>query len=374
MDNYFYGNTYALQYKSATDEIALGSSWSKYDGNHYGQIIWADVPIPHQYKWYNKNADKIDYNVYAKYNRSLHQNWNAFVDMQYKWTDYVIDGFRKNPDIYIHTKYSFFNPKIGIFYADKNGWSGYASFSKASKEPNRDDFETGLIQRPKPEHLYDYELSVEKKCTKASFSTVLYYMYYRDQLVLNGKLNDVGENTRMNVPQSYRLGLEFQATTKPIDWFEATAHVTWSKNKIKNFTAFVDDYDSGTQKTTYYKNTNISFSPNVIAGFTICFIPVKYFKIDLMNKYVSRQFLDNTSNKAKSLNAYDVQDVRLNYTIATKYCKALSIVAQINNIFNTQYESNGWTYSFMSGGKEMINNNYFPMAGTNIMVALHIDW
>ena len=210
LDNYFYGNVFSLQYNKDEDMLTIGGGWSKYDGKHYGKIIWADINIPHDYNWYNYTAHKTDYNIYAKYQRAINQYWSLFGDVQYRNVQYTTNGFRKAPNTAINKLFNFFNPKLGIVYTSKDELNAYASFSKASKEPNRDDFENNLIQEPKPEYLYDYELGVEKKFAQASVGATLYYMQYKNQLVLNGSVNDVGEYMRINTPNSYRLGVELQ--------------------------------------------------------------------------------------------------------------------------------------------------------------------
>lgn len=374
LNNYFYGNVFSLQYKKASEELTIGGGWSRYNGDHYGKIIWSPINVPYEYIWYDNKAYKTDGSMYAKYQKTIHQFWNVFADLQYRRVNYIIHGFRKHSAININRTYNFFNPKLGISYINNDGLNVYASFSKASKEPNRDDFEANPNQQPKPEHLFDYELGIEKKYEQASFGATLYYMYYKDQLVLNGKINDIGAYTRINVPITYRAGLELQGAMQFVDWIGASFNATWSHNKIEGFTNYIDNYDMGGQKSTYIGKTNISFSPNFISGFTLNIKPVKHVDVNFIGKYISRQFLDNTSSYAKSLNPYDVEDIRLSYNLLPKFCKSIQVIAQINNIFNKKYEPNGWTYSFITIGKEVINNNYFPMAGTNFMLALNMEW
>lgn len=374
LDNYFYGNIFSLQYQKSDNILTIGGGWSKYDGKHYGEIIWSPINIPNEYRWYNGKAYKTDYDVYTKYQYNINKYWSVFADIQYRKVDYIIHGFRNNPSININVNYNFFNPKLGIYYTDKNGLSAYASFSKVSKEPNRDDFEANPKQQPKVEHLYDYELGIEKKYAEASIGATLYYMYYKDQLVLNGKINDVGANTRINVPISYRSGLEIEGTMQFVDWIGASFNTTWSYNKIEGFTHFIDDYDAGMQKAVYIGRTNISLSPQFIGGINLNITPLKHFDFNIVSKYISRQFLDNTGSLNKSIHPYDVEDIKLSYTFLPKFYKSIKIIAQINNIFNKEYEANGYTYSHISGGKTFIDNYYFPMAGTNFLLALNVEW
>jgi len=244
----------------------------------------------------------------------------------------------------------------------------------AGKEPNRDDFEAGINQQPKPETLHDIELGAEKKTLNYSYGATAYYMYYHNQLVLTGKINDVGSYTRTNTPSSYRMGIELSGKADLLQWLNASANIAFSRNKIKNFTEYVDDYDNGGQKTFQYHNTDISFSPNVVAGCTINFIPLKNAEIGFLSKYVGREFLDNTSKISRSLNPFYIQDARLSYTLNNKIPREINFIFQVNNIFNKKYEPNGYTFSYFYSGNLTTENYFFPMAGTNFMAAINIKF
>ncbi|MBL7736488.1 MAG: TonB-dependent receptor, partial [Chitinophagaceae bacterium] len=187
-----------------------------------------------------------------------------------------------------------------------------------------------------------------------------------------GKINDVGAATRTNIPDSYRAGIELQARTRITAWMDALANAAFSANKVKDFTEYYDDYDNGGQKTNFYTSSNIAFSPAVVGSAALNIRPLKNGEISLIGKYVSRQYLDNTSNKARSLNAYYVQDARLSYTLSQKFFKSVQVSVQANNILNKKYEPNGYTFSYLYGGSVITENYYFPMAGTNFMAALNI--
>jgi iron complex outermembrane receptor protein len=199
-------------------------------------------------------------------------------------------------------------------------------------------------------------------------------MKYKDQLILTGKINDVGSYTRTNIPNSYRAGIELQGAVVINKWMNVATNVTLSKNKIKNFTEYLDDYDNGGQKTNFYATTDIAFSPDVIAGGNVNFIPVKNGGISLLSKYVGRQYLDNTGMKSRSLNSYYVQDVRLNYTVKNTVFKAIDLVLQLNNIFSKKYEPNGYSFSYIYGGSLTTENYYFPMATFNVMAGVNISF
>jgi iron complex outermembrane receptor protein len=286
---------------------------------------------------------------------------------------YDINGFEDNPSLFIKNNYDFFNPKAGVSY-NYNGLNVYLSYSIAGKEPNRDDFEANQNEQPKPEKLYDTELGVDKKKSNYNWGVTFYYMKYKDQLVLTGKINDVGAYTRTNIPDSYRTGIEMQGGFKPVNWFKAEGNLTLSKNKVQHFTEYIDDYDNGGQKINNYSSTDIALSPSVIGAATLSFFPFKKFELSLLSKYVSKQYLDNTQNEGRTLNPFYVQDARAIYTFHEKFLKEANIIFQLNNIFNKKYEPTGYTYNYISNGELVVNNYYFPMAGTNFMAAINLKF
>ncbi len=372
LDNDYYGSIFSLLYKDNKTQATLGGAITRYRGNHFGDLVWAShgLPIP-SYRWYDLDAFKNDGTIYLKEQTRLASNWSWFYDLQYRHVKYDIGGFRDNPTLVINSDYNFFNPKTGISFS-KNNWKGYLSYGIANKEPNREDFESGTTQKPKPERLQDIETGIEKNNPKSNWSATLYYMQYKDQLVLTGKINDVGAYTRTNIPKSYRMGLELQGTMKFTPWVNGTANLALSRNKVQHFTEYIDDYDNGGQKTNNYQLTDIAYSPAIVSAGTINFLPVKNTEFSLLGKYVSRQYLDNTGNNSRSLNPYYVQDLRAIYTIKKKCLKELNIILQVNNIFGKKYEPNGYTFSYFTGGTTVTENYYFPMAGTNFMLGVNV--
>ncbi|MGE5107376.1 MAG: TonB-dependent receptor [Sphingobacteriales bacterium] len=371
LDNYFYGNVTSLQYKKDNNQFTIGGGYTRFDGNHYGLITWSQTDIPKDYKYYDLDARKTDGNIYAKYQHKWNNHLETFADVQYRNIKHTINGFEGNPDLKINQSYNFINPKIGFSYTNKD-WLLYASYSLGNKEPNRDDFEAGINQLPKHETLHDFEIGVEKQRNQYSWGATAYYMKYKDQLVLTGKINDVGSYTRTNIPKSYRLGLELQGKAKINSWIIASGNLTLSENKILKFTEYIDDYDNGGQKLNNYSKSDISFSPGIIGAATISVLPAKDLEIDLLSKYVSRQYLDNTSKKSRSLNPYFTEDVRINYVLRKIVFKETNFILQVNNLFNKKYEPNGYTYSYYYGGELATENYYYPMAGTNFMFGINI--
>ncbi len=285
LDNDFYGNISSLQYKDDQSQITLGGGWNRYKGNHYGDVIWAEKGLSLPGRWYDLDANKNDLNVYLKQQTKLGSVVSVFYDLQYRRVKYNIYGFRYNPDLIIKSKYNFFNPKFGLSF-QKNSWSGYLSHSRGQKEPNRDDFEAELSAQPKAEKLNDFEVGVEKRASNYSIGITGYYMHYKDQLVLTGKINDVGAYTRTNIPKSYRAGLELTAAAKITSWLNASGNFAYSKNKVEDFIEYIDDYDNGGQITNQYSSTDIAFSPAIVGAATINFIPFKNGELSLISKYV----------------------------------------------------------------------------------------
>ncbi len=371
LDNYFYGQIISLQFKNATDELTLGGGWTSYEGKHYGTIIWAQFGIDKDHKYYDYPALKTDANIYLKWQHKLNANWQSFVDLQYRHVYHNMTGFEGNPNLNITRSFNFINPKAGITYTNHE-WQAYFSYALGNKEPNRDDFQASLISQPKAETLHDFELGIEKKNSQYSFGATFYYMLYKDQLVLTGKINDVGSYTRLNIPDSYRMGIELQGSYVFAKWLNMSANLTFSQNKIRSFTEFIDNYDNGLQNAVVHQNTDISFSPAVIGGATINIIPAKNMEMSLLGKYVSKQYMDNSQLEARSLQSFYTQDARLTYSFKKGMLGNWGIVLQVNNIFSKKYEPNGYTYSYIYGGSLITENGYYPMAGTNFMLGLNI--
>jgi iron complex outermembrane receptor protein len=372
LDNYFYGGIFSIQLQKNKTHFTFGGGWNEYDGRHYDVVIWAQEGFPKDYKYVDLPANKRDLNLYAKLLQTFGSGFTGFADVQGRFVNYDIKGFESNPGININKNYTFFNPKAGISF-NKNNYQVYLSYSIGAKEPNRDDFEAGLNQIPKPEILFDMELGAEKKNANYTYGVTIYYMNYHNQLVSTGKINDVGAYTRTNAPKSYRFGVELQAAGKFARWITASGNISFSRNKIKNFTEYVDDYDNGDQKVYQYQNTNISFSPEAVSSATLNIIPVPNGEISLQSKYVSRQFLDNTSHLNRSINPYYVQNLKISYRLSKKNIfKDVDFIFQVYNLLNRKYESNGYTYDYLSSGELTVENYYFPMAGINFLAAINI--
>ena len=373
LDNYFYGSIFSLVYDKKQTQLIWGGGYNRYDGKHYGKIVWAkNAPIiPKQYKWYNTNALKTDFSTYLKWTQTLNKYWQTFVDIQVRQVNYNIDGFRNNPQLLANNSFVFINPKLGLTYTNQS-LKMYASIGQANKEPNRDDFEGSKANKPVPERLIDVEVGLEVKEKTLQYGVNFYYMVYKNQLINTGKINDVGAYTRTNIANSYRAGLEVFVQQKVSEYLTISGNATLSENKVKNFTEYYDDYDNGGQIAKQYTETNLAYSPDIIANFTASIYPIKNASILLTSKYVGTQFLDNTNNPNRKLHAFYTQDARLAYAIPCKKIKEINLFVQAINLFSRLYEPNGYTFSYLLNDAVRTENYYFPMAPINFMMGINV--
>ncbi|MEN9952259.1 MAG: hypothetical protein RLZZ520_527 [Bacteroidota bacterium] len=371
LDNLYTGTNFSFQKKYKNNEIILGGGASNYDGNHFGKIIWSQAAIDKDYKWYDLDAKKQEQHLFGKWLKKIN-DFHVFGDLQLRNVRYDIEGFRNNPDLANNQDWLFFNPKVGIRYS-KNNNSFFASYAIANKEPNRDDFEAGTREIPKHETLNDLEIGFERNAKKMKLAITTYYMHYKNQLVLTGKINDVGAYTRTNIPVSYRAGIEIESNFIISEKIQFLNNIALSSNKVKNFTEYYDDYDAGGQKTNFYSSSTIAFSPAIVENATLSYKPFEQTEVRLNSKYVSRQYLDNTSRIDRSLAPFFVQDIMVNHIFKTKSISSIELLFQVNNIWNKLYAPNGYTFSYLFNNQMSINNYYYPMAERNVMIGLNIN-
>lgn len=382
LDNYYYGGVYGLQYSKGKTQLNIGGSVTQYTGLHYGIVKYASYGVPADHNWYRNDAMKNDFNQFVKLQYNVTGKLTLYGDAQIRFVSYFMNGFRKNPSLSPAVDYTFFNPKAGANYMlqdEKNRQQRvYASFAIANKEPNRDDFEASPTKLPKPEQLLNIEAGYEITRKKWSALANVYLMNYKNQLVLNGQVNDVGAYTRVNVDKSYRAGLELVASAQAAKWLNISGNITLSQNKIKNFNEYTDDYDNGGQQLIQHSNTNIAFSPNVIAAADMGFKPFLHFRygalraleLNLLGKHVGRQYLDNTSDKNRSIADYTLFDMRARYVWNIKEHRALVFTVAVYNVLNRAYESNGYNYNYISGGTTTVSNYYYPQAGRYFLAGI----
>ncbi len=373
LDNHFYGQIAALSYIDSLNDLTIGGGWSVYDGLHFGTLPYLSQTFaPVNFRYYDNDALKKEMNSYVKWERKLTQKFKSFIDLQYRFVNHQMNGFTRNTDLEIERSFNFFNPKMGLSYKAKNIFY-YTSVAVANKEPNRDDFEASATEQPRREQLIDWEAGFEFKKPKYAINANVYYMDYKDQLVLTGKINDVGAYTRINVPKSYRTGVELQLKYAFNKYFNSSYNVTFSQNKIEEFTEYIDDYDQYTQVAIPHKNTNIALSPNLTTNRTFNWKPNDKLSFFWVTKYTSKQYLDNTQNKDRQLDAFFINDLNAHWTILNKTKFTMLLQLYANNVLDVKYAPNGYTFSYIYDRSLITSNNFYPMAGRNYWISLKID-
>ncbi len=386
LDNHFYGTVWSFDYTTDRKLNAnIGGAWNSYHGEHYGEIIWAQYASNGhiRHRWYENLGQKTDFNFYTKATYQINEGLNVYGDIQYRSVNMGVNGTADAlQGIDFDNNFQFFNPKLGFNYQVGSTQSFYASFARGAKEPSRQDLvdylnvnqdfcfncESGV----KTEKLNDYELGYRLLKTKTQVEINAYWMDYRDQLVLTGAINNVGEAIRQNVDESYRAGIELQMAQAFTSKFNLAANITFSRNKISTFREVVPAFDGESEnEVNDYQNTNIAFSPAIIAGGIFTFKPINNVELALLPKYVGSQYLDNTSNTNRKLADYWVTDFRINWQIPAQFAKNFGLSLLVNNLLNTAYASNGYTYSYLYYGK-ITENFLYPQAGTNFLAALKI--
>ncbi len=379
LDNDFYGMVFSTKYThSASWNLTFGGGLNKYDGDHFGEVIWARFAGNSEFedRYYDNNAIKTDANVYGKAQYFFNENLSSYLDLQVRTISYEFDGIdiQNNTvvDIRDTDNLTFFNPKFGLSYTVNDGNRLFASFGIASKEPTRDEYvESSAASRPDPETLYNVETGYRGDFGQFFVGAYGYAMLYEDQLVVTGQINDVGGVVRENVPKSSRLGIELEGGVSITSNFSWAANATFSKNKIENYNEFIDDYDNGGQIERNYSDTDIALSPSIIANSILGFSE-NGLTTELTTKYVSKQYLDNTQNDARSIDPYLVNDLRISYAFTNlSFAKGITANLMINNLLDEKYETNGYTFGFIAGGEQRFNY-YYPQAGRNFL--LQVKW
>jgi iron complex outermembrane receptor protein len=375
LDNDFSGMTFSLLYtEHKRINITFGGALNTYNGDHYGYVIWTKKALVKDMErpYYKSTGKKTDANVYLKANYSLTRKINLLADLQFRKVNYSIEGIDdKLLNIDQHPTFNFFNPKLGASYAFNDMHKVYFSFGIANREPNRRNYlDADQGYQPVAEKLSDYELGYDLSFERTKIGLNLYYMDYKNQLVLTGEINNVGDPIMVNVPKSYRAGIELSAGYLILNNLEWQANLTLSRNKIKNFTEFIDNWDTGGQDSQYIGTTDLSFSPDIIVNNSFRFEPVKHLVLTLESKYVSKQFIDNTSDENQILKPYFINNLRINYDIPMTVFKNIGLTLMANNIFNVNYETNAWIYKYRYEGREQYMDGYFPQAGINFMAGL----
>lgn len=383
LDNDFYGVVYDLNYSTDKIDATFGGGVNEYIGDHFGEVIWARFASNSDIRerYYESASEKVDFNTYLKMNYQANEKLNIFGDLQYRSVDYSGVGVDNDlRPINFDKNFNFFNPKVGATYQLTSNANLYASFAVGNKEPNRSDIiDATPGVDPQHETLNNLEIGYKRQSSTGSFEFNYYLMDYKNQLVLTGEVNDVGAGIRTNVPDSYRMGIELSGTMKLAKGLFWSANVALSQNRIQAFDEVIFDFgvafDEFNEVRTTFEDTEIAFSPSVVAGSQLSFIPTAGIEVALLSKYVGEQFLDNTSNDNRRIDAFFVNDLRINYSFETNLIKEVSINLLVNNILNTEYESNGYTFGYFGGQSFEVRENYFyPQAGTNFLLSLGLSF
>lgn len=376
LDNQFYVFNANANYKNAQLDVIFGTSLSSYSGDHFGEIIWAQYAsnMMIRDRYYDGNGKKIDLSAFAKAQYRLNDQFSLYLDLQSRYVNYKTTGTNSDVAPFIVDKhFNFFNPKAGITYSLNDNNNVYFSYARANREPNRDDFESN--PDVKPEQLNDFELGWRYKSDAFILNTNLYYMLYNEQLVLTGAINDSGNPLRDNSGESYRLGLEVDAVFKLSDKFSIQPNVALSTNKTKETVVPLNGelVDLG--------STNISFSPNIVAGNAFVFRPIQGLQMSLLSKFVGEQYMGNTDTEASKLDSYFVNDFNVMYEIKTKSIfKAIVISGLVNNLFGEKYSSNGFYYTYDDDWSDpnqittIEGAGYYPQATTNFLLGVTLKF
>ncbi len=377
LDNIYYGNFSSLNYKKQKTELTFGISATAYDGKHFGKVIWAEIAAPFglDNTYYRSTSDKDELNTFIKWHQLFGKKWLMDIEMQYRNVHYLSKGNDNDgTKIGFESTYDFLNPKASIVYLINRFSNVYSSISIGNREPIRSDFIDNKGSAPKHEHLRDIELGYIYYRRNKVFQFNLYDMSYKNQLVVTGELNDVGNALRRNVAESYRRGVEIIVQYPLIEKLSLDANLTLSSNKIKNFEDAYYDYDLNTYKKEVIKTTDIAFSPSVIGYFGITDRHLMNLDLNFNVKYVGKQYLDNTLNNSASLPAYTLLNFQFSKTFGFLSGEKIILKGMVNNLTGIFYSNNGWTYKYVYGGNLTRENFYFPQAGRNFMMAIEMKF
>ncbi|RNC92523.1 MAG: TonB-dependent receptor [Allomuricauda sp.] len=371
LDNNFYGTVFSLNHEKENLNLILGGGYNVYEGDHFGEVIWARFASNSNIRdrYYDDTSRKTDLNTYAKAIYNLNSKWSLFGDLQYRAVGYEANG---DDTGLVDDTFNFFNPKTGVTFDLNKNNNFYFSYARANREPNRNDYENG---NPRPERLNDFELGWRYINPSVQVNTNVYYMRYKDQLVLTGELNDVGAPLRANVGDSYRLGLEVDATVSLGQKWVLRPNIALSSNKNIDF---IFQRDGTIQNLG---NTNIAYSPNLVAGNIVGFMPNENWQISVLSKFVGKQYMGNIDSENSVLESYSQTDLNLQYTWQTNtFVKSIVISGLVNNIFDADIVSNGYFFTFDDdfsnpGTVTTVEGaGFYPQAGINFLVGITVNF
>lgn len=391
LDNDFYGFTFSLNHSSNKINFILGGAANSYSGAHFGRVVSTEIHGDLDHEYYRNDATKNDMNIYLRTDYTITNKLNAYLDLQTRFVNYTFEGFNENGDIANQTvDLRFFNPKYGLFYSLSNNSSFYVSYSEGKREPNRNDYiESSPNSRPKPEILFDTELGYKFNSKNIALGLNLYNMDYKNQLVNTGEINDVGASVHSNIDESYRRGVEIETNLKLSRKLNWSGNITFSENKIVAHSEYIDNWDTWGKDTINYQNTDISFSPNIIAKSQLSY-DLGNLQASWIIKHIGNQYIDNSQSLDRMLDKYTLNNMLFSYDIKIRNIKSAKITLLVNNILNKDYINRAWIYRFSSEGWDptsgedsdpYINKDsngynmigYFPQATRNYLMGLTLS-
>lgn len=368
LDNDFFGTTFSFNYKKSNTDILFGGAANRYLGKHFGEVVWTEFDIPSIGRYYDNFGSKDDVNAYVKATQKIGKV-NIYADLQYRMVFYKANSVKFDD---VNDTFRFFNPKVGVNFQPNGKNTGYFFAGIANKEPRRDDYESGAV---KPERLYDIEGGWKYNTAKLRVNANAFIMYYQDQLVMTGSLNDVGSPVFANSGESYRAGVEVETVTKITKWFNIQANATLSQNKN------IDFYFQRDGELQNLGNTNIAYSPDLVGATAFNFIPVNGLQLSLLGKYVDKQYMGNIDSENSILDAYGTLDFNASYEWKiNKGIKSILFSGLVNNLLDLKYESNGYFYTYDDDWSSptavttIEGAGYYPQAGINFLVGATIKF
>ncbi len=375
LDNLFYGAVWSLIKQGNRAEWTLGGALNRYDGDHYGRIKWLEYPgnlVP-GHEWYRNNGLKDEFNVYGKVNAAVSGSLNAFLDLQLRHITYRFTGPDDDlKDLTGSHRFTFFNPKAGLFWSNGSGSEAFVSAALAHREPSRTDFKDAAGDpgaTPRQERLTDLEGGYAYKNPRAAVSVILYYMHYNDQLVPTGQISNTGYPIMTNVPVSYRTGVELAGSYRPSPVATLRMNLTLSRSMIRDFKNYYFNYNTDDWSEEYLFSdlgtVDIAYSPRVTGAAELELYPVERFSVRLTGKYVGKQYFDNTMSGERIISPYFVSNISAGYRLKVRKAGELTFRFMVNNLFNTMYENNAYGGMWSEDGNEKTWAYFFPQTGIN---------
>ena len=383
LDNYFGGATFSADYQGGDRwQLTFGGGLNHYDGDHFGEIVWTRLASPAELgeRYYDNTGIKTDRNIYAKAVVDLTDRLSMLGDIQLRNIHYTLDGINNDQRVLDDThNFTFLNPKTGLTYELSDLGRLYGYFGVSSKEPVRRDF-TDATENYQPQHetLYNFEAGYRGGPEQVQFGVNVYYMWYENQLINTGDINDVGAPVRTNVPESYRAGVELEAGVRLHETLNWKGNVTFSRNRIPEFVERIDRYDENWaftgQDEIVHKDADISFSPSITSASQLTW-QYREARVAWFSRYAGRQYMDNTSNADRALDPWWVNDLRFSWQFNDiRFLRSMQLQVMLYNVLDHMYESNGYTFGYYAGNREIRENYYFPQAGRHVMGGVSIQF